>query len=149
MKQASKPEPDLLRRQRATAATLEKYRHQIFDWKAKATCVHLAHFHLRQMGHRLPVLPRIRGVIGAKRALTERGWDNCSDMLDAQGLVRINAAEMLAGDLAYRSSEEGLGSILICVGEHKIMGWFQNEETFGAMVVMDMSFDQLEACWRG
>ena len=145
---SGKPEPDLIRRQRATSATLAKYRFQPFDWKQKNTCVHLAHFHLRQMGHRPPALPRIRGVIGAKRIMGERGWADCAALLDAQNLTRINAAEMLAGDLAYRSSEDGLGGILICLGPHKLMGWVDNEESCGLMVVLDMSFDQVEACWR-
>ena len=71
---SGKPEPDLIRRQRATSATLAKYRFQPFDWKQKNTCVHLAHFHLRQMGQRPPKLPALRGLIGAKRIMAERGW---------------------------------------------------------------------------
>ena len=30
----------------------------------------------------------------------------------------------------------------------KIMGWFENAETEGRMVVMDMTFDQIEVSWR-
>lgn len=137
--------PDLVRRQEAAMATLAKYRGRAFDWKTGQTCIHMARFHLRRMGHRPEPLPRIRGLIGARKALDARGWQTCADVLDALLLPRIPAAAMLPGDIAFRSSEDGLGGLLVCAGAHKLMGWFENAPGF---VVMDMSFDQVEACWR-
>lgn len=146
------PPNDLLRRQSATAATEAKFRGKPFDWKAGMHCLAMARFHLVKLGHRVEKLPRIRGVIGAKRHLAARGWATCADLMDAQGFTRIAPAMMLPGDLAYRASADGLGGLLICVGAHKLMGWFPEntlpEMGVDAMVVMDMSFDQVETGWR-
>lgn len=144
--------PEALRRQKATAATEARFRWKPFDWKAGHHCLAMAAFHLKAMGHRTEKPPRVRGLLGARRMLDARGWPSVAEMIDAQGLERIAPASMKLGDLAFRSSEDGLGGLLICVSAHKLMGWFpQNTvETIGAdlMVVMDMSFDQVEAAWR-
>lgn len=137
---------DLLRRQKALDATLKKVRGKPLDWAKGMTCVHMARFHLRQMGHKPEPLPRIRSLIGARRALKERGCANVIELLDAQpGLMRIAAASMLPGDLAALASEDGIGSIFVCAGPHKLIGWREDEE--GA-VVLDMTFDQIEGAWR-
>ena len=137
---------ELVRRQQATFATLQRYRGRALDWQAAITCVHMARFHLRQLGHRPPALPRIRSFIAARHALTARGWSDCAQMLDAQPwLAQIAPAAMLPGDLAFRASEDGLGSILICAGAQKAMGWFEGAD---GMVVMDMNFGQFAAAWR-
>jgi hypothetical protein len=99
------------------------------------------------MGHRPPPLPRIRSLAGARRALAERGWTDVTDMLDAQpGLLRIAPAEMLPGDIAALASEDGIGAIFLCAGPHKLIGW---REDAPAMVVLDVSFDQVSGAWRG
>lgn len=143
---------DLLRRKAATQSTEQRFRGKRFDWKAGHHCLAMAAFHLKAMGHRAEKAPRVRGVLGARRMLDARGWPTVAEMIDAQGLERIAPAAMLLGDLAFRASEDGLGGLLICVGPHKLMGWFpQNTRAeIGAdlMVVMDMSFDQVAASWR-
>jgi len=139
--------PDLIRRQQATQATLNKYRAKPFDWKKAVTCVHMARFHLRKMGHKVPELPRIRGVIGATRALRERGWANVSDMLDAQvSLERIAPAFMRIGDLAVLPGDEVMDSIVINAGTGKLLGWHQ--DWAGGMIEMEASLDDLLGAWR-
>jgi hypothetical protein len=142
--------PDLIRRQRATQATLTKYRARPFDWKRATTCIHMARFHLRQMGHAVPVLPRIRGAIGATRALKANGWASVVDMLDAQvALERIAPAFMRVGDLAVLPSdqrESGLDAIVICAGVHKLLGWHQ--DWTGGMIEMEAPLDNLLGAWR-
>jgi hypothetical protein len=138
---------DLLRRQKATAATLAKYRGQAFDWKKGITCVHMARFHLRQMGHKPAELPRMRGAIGARRALDERGWAGVADMLDAQqGLMRIAPAMMLLGDIAVLPADQGFDAIVVCEGGHKMLGW--HEEWAGGMVEMEASLAHVLGAWR-
>lgn len=138
--------PDLIRRQRATQATLAKYRPRPLDWKKATTCIHMARFHLRQMGHAVPVLPRIRGVIGAKRALQANGWATVADMLDAQPMLeRIAPAFMRVGDLAVLPGE-GMDAIVICAGTHKLLGWHQ--DWAGGMIEMEASLDALLGAWR-
>lgn len=132
----------MLRRRDATETTLEKFRGKPFDWNEGLTCVHLARFHLRQMGHKPPPLPRVKSLIAAKRALAKNGWENVADMLYAF-LPRIPPARMLLGDLAVLESDEGgIGSIAISLGG-KIMGW---HEDAAEMVVMQPL--ELAGAWR-
>ena len=135
---------DLLRRQRATQRTLDRYRPKVFDWRTGVTCVHLARFHLKAMGHRVPTVPRIRSALAAKRALQTNGWQGVDTMLDSL-LPRIAPAQMLLGDLATVPGEDGFDSILICAGPQKVMGW--HAET-GAFVVYDGGIGDLAASWR-
>lgn len=137
---------DAMRRFNATRATLDKYRGKPFDWAKGYTCIHMARFHLLKLGQKVPSLPRIRSAIGAKRALEQNGWSNVADMMDSLGFTPIAPAAMNQGDIAFRPSEEGFGALLICAQPMKIMGWFENAPD---MVVMDMSFDQLDRAWRG
>ena len=139
--------PDLIRRKLATEKTMAKFRARAFDWKAGATCVHLARFHLRAMGHAVEKLPRIRGPIGAARALKERGWADVAAMLDAQaGLTRIAPAQMLLGDVAVLPADEGFDAVVICVGRHKLLGWHQDYPQ--GLTEMEASLDALKGVWR-
>lgn len=137
---------DLIRRSKALAAAQRKYGKRAFSWRNAVTCVHLARSHLVKMGHRPQPMPRVRSLVGARRALDERGWRDVADMLDAQaGLMRIAPAMMLPGDIAMLESEDGIGAIFLCAGPHKLIGW---REDAPAMVVLDMSFDQIAGAWR-
>ena len=140
--------PDLIRRVEAATATVRRYKGKRFDFKAARTCVHMARFHLAAMGHKVPPMPKVNSLVSARRALDSRGWSDCAAMIDSLGFERIAPAQMLAGDLAFRASEDGLGGLLVALGPFKVFGWFGNEETEGRAVVMDMDCSQLEACWR-
>ena len=138
---------DLLRRQKATQTTLDKYRAKAFAWKQGVTCVHMARFHLRQMGHTPEALPRLRGPIGARKALDGRGWATVSDMLDAQpGLTRIAPAMMLPGDLAVLPADEGFDAIVVCAGLHKLLGW--HESWPHGMTEMEAPLSNVLGAWR-
>lgn len=118
---------DLVARAAATARTLAKYRARPFDWRARSTCIHLARFHLRALGHRPPLIPDFRSAVGARRALAEQGAADVVALLDGQpGLARIAPAAMIVGDLAVMQPEEGadraLQSIVVSVGG-KVLGW--------------------------
>jgi hypothetical protein len=141
------PVPDLIRRKRATDATLAKYRAAAFDWKKGVTCVHMARFHLVKMGHRIEPLPRIRGPVAARRIMGERGWPDVAAMLDAQGsLERIAPAFMRLGDLAVLPDDEGFQGIVIHTGLHKLLGWHQDWPH--GMIEMEASLDALQGAWR-
>lgn len=134
--------PDMIRRQEAVEATMAKYRARKFDWKSKATCLHLARFHLLRMGRKPPPLPQVGSLLSAKKALKERGWLDVGDMLDGIGLERIAPAAMLLGDLAMLESEDGMGSIVVSAGG-KVLGWHDDD---AGMVVMEPL--QITAAWR-
>lgn len=140
-------QPDLIRRQQATSATLAKFRGKAWSWESGITCAHLARFHLRKMGHRPESLPRIRSLVAARRALAARGWADVTAMLDGQpGLLRIAPAEMAMGDLASLESDNGnIGAIMVCAGPHKLLGW---REDVPELVVLDVEFSELTAAWR-
>lgn len=135
---------NLLHRKAATQATMDKYRGKVFSWSAGITCVHMAKFHLRQMGHRSPTLPRIRSELAARKAMKERGWTDVTAMLDSI-LPRIAPAQMLLGDLCTAVSGDGIGAIFINVGPRKVMGW---REDAPDLVVLDISLDELNGAWR-
>ncbi len=134
--------PDMIRRQEAVRATMNKYRARPFNWKSKSTCLHMARFHLLRMGRKPPPLPQIGSLLTAKKALKERGWSNVADMLDAIGLERIAPASMLLGDLAMLESEDGMGAIVVSTGG-KAIGWHDDE---ASMVVMEPLI--IAAAWR-
>lgn len=135
---------ELLRRKEATEKTLARYRGKAFDWSTGITCVHLARAQMRAMGHRPPTLPRFRSMLGAKKAMAERGWANVTEMLDSM-LPRIAPAQMLLGDIAALPDAEGLGSLMVCAGPHKLMGW---REDAAELVVLDVTLDELAGAWR-
>lgn len=137
-------QPEMIRRQQATQATLDRYRSKVFDWRAGVTCVHLARFHLKCMGHAVPTVPRIRSVLAAKRALAMRGWAGVEAMLDSM-LPRIAPAQMLLGDLATVPGDDGFDCILVCAGPQAVMGW--HPET-GRFVVYEGGIGDLSAAWR-
>ena len=134
---------DLERRRVATQKTLDRYRNKSFDWQRGITCVHLARYHLKQMGHKPETLPRIRSAFAAKKAMNERGWDSVTDMLDSM-LPRITPARMKLGDLATVAGDSGFDSILICAGPFKMMGWHPD----GSFVVYDGGNGKVEFAWE-
>lgn len=133
----------LIRRKQATQRTLDRYRGVDFDWSA-VTCVHLAHYHMTEMGHTLPEIPMFDTALGAARAMQERGWDSVADMLDAH-LSRIAPATMLLGDLAVIRAAGGLDAIFICAGPLKVFGW---RDDVPDLVLLDVSLGELEGAWE-
>lgn len=132
---------EMLRRQRATSATLDRYRDRAFDWAAGHTCLHLLRYHLRQMGHRPEPLPRVRSAIGARRALDQRGWHHVGDMLDTL-LPRIAPAQMWLGDVAMLESADGFGCLVVSLGG-KVMGW---HEDYAGMTALEPV--EIAGAWR-
>ena len=136
--------PEMLRRHGAAKNTLERFRRRRFDWAKGHTCAHLALFHLKQMGRKVPKVPAFRSPLGAARALKAMGCENVAQVLDRH-LERIAPARMMIGDLAVAGSVDGLGAIMVCVGHLKLIGWREDADR---MVVLDVRLDELDAAWR-
>lgn len=132
---------DMLRRQKATQATLERFRDKPFSWVKANTCVHLARFHMRQMGHKPPAVPQIRSALGARRQLDLRGWADVGDMMDSM-FPRIPSANLALGDLAMMKSGDGFGAIVLSLGG-KVLGW---HEDFDGMTVLEPL--EFAGAWR-
>lgn len=95
------------------------------------------------MGHKPKTLPRIRSALAARRAMQERGWGNCGDMLDSM-LPRIPAANMKLGDLGIFDSGESLGAIMVNVAPRKFIGWREDSDY---LVTLDVTLDELSGAW--
>lgn len=137
-------EPELIRRQRVTEATLDRFRGNRFDWAAGRTCAHLAKWQARAMGHKLPSVPRFRSAIGARRAIAALGAASLIEVFDGL-LPPIAPAAMLLGDLAAAEGEGGLDGMVVCAGPGKVMGWHRDAETF---TIIDIGPADLSAAWR-
>ncbi|MFC3442794.1 DUF6950 family protein [Sphingobium rhizovicinum] len=116
---------DLVRRAEATRLTLAKYRSRPFSWADRATCIHLARHHLRNMGHKPPSIPDFRSALGAQKALLRQGHDDLHDLLDSL-LPRIAPAQMLVGDLALIDGDGPFDSICVSAGG-KLLGWHEDD----------------------
>lgn len=137
--------PDLERRRVATAKTLAKYRDKPFDWRRSATCIHLARFHMRAMGHRPPRMPAIRSALRAKRELAKRECESVIALLDSIGLERIAPAQMRLGDLAAVPGVEGLDAVFVNITTRKFAGWREDQH---GLVALDLGLDEVTAAWR-
>lgn len=130
---------DLERRQAALEKTIAKYRGRRLDFRS-ADCVRMVRYHLLQMGHKPPKLPRYGSAIGARRALSQAG--GLMSVFDAI-LPRIAPARMLPGDIAVLPGDGGDAAVILL--EYKFMGWFQDSDE-PLNLVVDLS--ALTAAWR-
>ncbi len=104
----------------------------------------MARYHLRQMGHRPPSLPRFRSALLAKREMKARGWKDVAAMLDSL-LPRIAPAAMMLGDLAAFEGDAGMDSIRVCAGRGRFFGWSEGYDT---PVVIETEMDEVAGAWR-
>lgn len=124
---------NLAERAAATKATYNRFLGKPFSWRG-GTCIHVLRFHLRQMGHRPPVIPQFRSAIGAATALKSQGVDDLPGLCRKLGLVEITPAAMIIGDVAILPGDDGridgiMGALVICAG-NKFMGWHGAGEGF-------------------
>lgn len=137
--------PELERRRRATAKTLAHYQARSFDWRRQATCLHMARFQMKAMGHNPPRIPPIRSELRAAKELRARGHTSLIALLDTM-LVRIAPAEMRLGDLAAIPGDgSDFDTLLINVAPRKFAGW--HPDSF-LMAVMDIGLANVTAAWR-
>jgi len=129
---------ELERRRVALEATLAKYRGRKLDY-VHADCARMIRYHLLQMGHKPPPMPRYRSAIGAQRAALKIG--GLVAAFDAI-LPRIPFARMLPGDIAVLEGDGDMDCGVICVG-HKVVGWHQNSDDLVNLVPLEV-----KAAWR-
>lgn len=130
----------------ATNKTMAKFRTRHFDWRSRATCIHMARTHLRNMGHRPPPIPDFRSPMAARKALEKSGFDSVTALFDSL-LPRIAPAEMWVGDLAVLPGSAGLDSINIWDGIGKFLGWHEDDLS-GIKPQLVLTADQITGAWR-
>lgn len=137
----------LPKRAKALAKTLAKFEGRAFDWATGATCIHLVRTHLKNMGHKVPSIPRFQSAIGAKRALSATGHDSLESLLDAH-LERIAPAMMIIGDIALMAgdNEDGTGfdaAVVSAGAGGKVFGWHPD-----APALANIEPLAIKAAWR-
>lgn len=137
---------EIQRRVKATTATQAKFKDKPFDWSKQATCIHLARYHSAQMGHELPIVPRFRTALGAKRALKAKGFDTLPDLLDSMFERIPGAAFMRVGDLLAMPGDEGWHSIVVKGDKTKFLGWHESAPGCTIMEVHDIG--AATGAWR-
>ncbi len=137
---------EALRRHRAVTETMAKFGGRPFDWAEGATCIHMARFHLRAMGHKPPRLPAIRSALSAMRALEKTGHADLAALFDSLGLLRIAPARMWLGDLALLPGADGFDGVALALGGGEVAGW--REDAPGGMVRLRGVLTLATGAWR-
>jgi hypothetical protein len=133
----------LTERTKRTEKTLSKFRFRAFDWSNGATCIHVFRTHLKNMGHKVPVVPKFTTALGAKRAMDVAGFADLESMADSF-LQRIPPAMMLIGDIALMEGEEIFDALVISAGPGgKVFGWHPDAPAFANIIPL-----QIKAAWR-
>lgn len=139
----------LTERQKRTEKTLSKFRGRGFKWDGGATCIHLFRTHLKNMGHKVPVVPRFTSALTAKRAMDAAGFRDLEALADSF-LQRIPPAMMLLGDIALMQSDEHFDqqklfdALVISAGPGgKVFGWHPDAPALANLVPLD-----IKVAWR-
>jgi hypothetical protein len=141
---------DLLRRKVATEKTLERFRNKAFDFSG-SSCIHLARFQARNMGHVVPAMPFIRSAKSALTALRRLGHASTIDLVDGV-FPRIAPAMMLLGDLAAVPGDESDGDpmtlcgIGIADGVGNLFGWHPDD--LSRLLPVKFATADIMAAWR-
>ena len=133
---------DLQRRAKATKATEDMYKGKPFTWGR--TCAHMLRFHARQMGHKMPTMPRFRSALTAKRALKDMGFDDLPAYLDSQ-FERIPPAMMRMGDVVAMPGDNDWCGILIRGSVTKYLGFHEDAQ---GCTVLEADIGQAIGAWR-
>lgn len=133
----------LTERAKRTEKTLSKFRGRGFKWDGGATCIHLFRTHMKNMGHKMPAVPRFTSALSAKRAMDAAGYADLEALADSF-LERIPPAKMLIGDIALMEGEEIFDALVIAAGPGgKVFGWHPDSPVFAVLVPL-----QIKAAWR-
>ncbi len=123
--------------------TLSKFQNRAFAWDNGATCIHLLRTHLKNMGHKVPAIPRFKTALGAKRAMDAAGFESL-EALANKYLERIPPASMLIGDVALMEGEEIFDALVLSAGPGgKVFGWHPEAPAFAVLVPLE-----IKAAWR-
>lgn len=139
---------ELQRRVAATQTTKVRFEGKPFDWSKKATCIHLMRYHAAQMGHDLPLVPRFRSALGAKKALNAEGVDTLPELMDKY-FPRIPASRMSVGDVAAFPGDDGGFDALMIYGQLRaVIGWHQDADECQIARLTDEGYALCSGAWR-
>lgn len=138
----------MLRRRDAAQATFDAFRERPFKI-GYVDCVRVAAHHLRLLGRtvKLPPQGSYRTILSARRALTKRGYASIAEAVDATGLVRKAPAGMIVGDLAMMQDSDGLGGLVIVLGNGRVLGFHEDLLPKGVLVLQPLGVPDI--VWDG
>lgn len=134
----------LVKRKKATDATIERFRGKAFAW-GSVDCAKMVAFHLKQLGHkvRLSKAGPYKTARGAKGALKRLGYDTLPEAMDGHGFERIAPAFALVGDVVSFDADHEIGALGIVVGNGNMLAFHEAQEL---PVVMTMG--KILTAWR-
>lgn len=134
----------LLKRQKATRATIDHFGNKSFAW-GSVDCGKMVAFHLKRLGHtvRLSKAGPYKTALGARGALKRMGYSNLIEAMDGTGLVRIPYASALIGDIVSFASDEAIGALGVAVGNGNMLAFHESHEF---PVVMTMG--RIDFAWK-
>lgn len=135
---------DLAARADATEKVVARFRNRPFDWRDRATCLHLARAQMRALGHRPPAIPDFRSPTGALTALRKAGHDTLESLIDSM-LPRIAPLSMIVGDLALVPGVAPFDALAISAGNWTLLMYHQEAE---GLANVKEALPQVTAAWR-
>lgn len=135
---------ELQKRVAAVETTKARFSEKPFDWSKAATCIHLVRFHAAQMGHSVPIVPKFKSALGAKKALLTTGWQTLPALLDGK-FDRIPPAFMRVGDILAMPGDDDWHALVIKADKEKFLGWHQDAE---GCTIMEVDVTAATGAWR-
>lgn len=135
---------ELERRALATRKTEARFRDKPFRWDGAATCIHLMRYQARNMGHKVPTVPRFQSALGAKRALLKMGHEDLLSLMDSM-LPRIAPAMMRIGDIMAVKGDEHFHALVIRGSATKFLGWHDDAQ---GCTIIDIPLENAVGAWR-
>lgn len=128
----------------AVVETEQRFRDRPFDWRKAATCIHLVRFHAAQMGHKVPIVPRFKTALSAKKALLSTGFQTLPALLDSR-FERIPPAFMRVGDILALPGDQDWHALVIKADKQKFLGWHEDEV---GCTIMEVDVGAAIGAWR-
>jgi hypothetical protein len=134
----------LVQRQKATSATMERFRGKTFAW-GSVDCAKMVAFHLKRLGRKVPLSKagQYKTALGAKGALKRLGYASLVEAMDGIGLTRIAPAAALTGDIVSFAADHEIGGLGIVLGNGNMLAFHESQDF---PVVMTMN--QIDFAWK-
>lgn len=135
---------DLAARAELTQRVIEEI-DRPFSWKTRGNCIHLFRAQLTAFGYAVPPVPGFSSVIGAKRAMTKRGFVRLEDLV-THYLARIPTSRLLVGDIVMMPGHDArLNALGVFVGQRRIRAWHGKD--LSRLLAFDVTAGELLGAW--
>ena len=126
----------------ALKQTQDKFGAKPFKWGG-CDCAKMLAFHLRKFSYKVPKTGGYRSALGAKKKLTELGFEDLPSLVNSLGMEEIPLAFAMLGDVVSFESDDPIGGVGIVWGNGNMMAF---HESFATPVVMTMG--KIDRAWK-